>query len=65
MPKVPKLVGQTVSFAQGLPIFESGYLLLTLMPPNAPTAAKIGAQSPDAGTYIDVGGTVTAMVTNQ
>lgn len=65
MPIAPKLVGKPVSYATGLDVFVTGYLHLTLMPPSAPPAAIVAAQDPIGGTYIDVGGTVTAMVNNQ
>ena len=65
MPIVPPLVGKKVSYATGLDVFVTGYLHLTLMPPSAPPAAIIAAQEPAGGTYLDVGGTVTAMVNNQ
>lgn len=62
MPAAPAIVGQTVSYAQNLPVFVTGALHLVVIPPNTPPNKKIDEQSPEAGTMLDVGGTVTAMV---
>jgi beta-lactam-binding protein with PASTA domain len=60
--RVPKITGMTVSNASSLPEFVSGVFVLSVQPATARPGDSIYSQDPAGGTMLDVGGTVTAIV---
>lgn len=62
---VPSIVKKTVQQARALPEFMPGKLKLATKPPAAPPTSMIANQDPPAGTMLDAGGTVTAIIQSQ